>query len=55
MTGRSKVKGRKRPGWKRAMLKSLTAASAQMGEVSGPKITEVIRQYRSEQSRAHEG
>jgi hypothetical protein len=47
-------KGRKHPGWKRAMLRSMTAAARDMGEVSEAQILEVIRQCRKERKQLPE-
>ena len=45
--------GRKRRGWKKEFLKTLTAAAKDMGEISEEEIMRTIRSYR-QQRRARE-
>ena len=40
-------RGRKRAGWKKDFLRSLEAAAAEMGEVSGEEILKTVRETRA--------
>ena len=41
-------RGRKRRGWKKEFLESLTEAAKEIGEVSGEEILQTVRAYRKE-------
>ena len=41
-------RGRKRRGWKKEFLESLTEAAKEIGEVSDEKISQTVRAYRKE-------
>lgn len=41
-------RGRKRRGWKREFLESLSEAAKDIGEVSGEEISRIVRTYRRE-------
>ena len=51
----NRPKGRKRPGWKREMLKKIQAGASDLdGGISEAQILKTIRQYRPERKKLPE-